>query len=59
MISTFYKDYPNKPTAISPPKDFALPIVKPTVRLVAKPLNVIEKKYEKTLRALSKQIKEV
>ena len=37
MISTFYKDYPEKPTAISFSLDFALPMAKPSVKPPVKP----------------------
>ena len=36
MVSTFHKDYPEKPTAISAPLDSALPMAKPIIQLPAK-----------------------
>ena len=36
VVSTFYKDYPEKLTAISAPLDSALPIAKPTIQLPVK-----------------------
>ena len=36
LISSFYKDYPEKPTATSPPVDSALPMARPTVKPTAK-----------------------
>ena len=36
MISTFYKDYPEKLTAISVPQDSALLMAKPTIQLSMK-----------------------
>ena len=36
MVSTFYKDHSEKPTAISAPLDSAPPMAKPTVQLPAK-----------------------
>ena len=36
IISTFYKDYPEKPTATLPPLDTAPPMTRPTVKLPAK-----------------------
>ena len=33
LISSFYKNHPKKPIAISPPVDFAPPMAKPTVKL--------------------------
>ena len=36
MISTFYKEHPEKPTATSPPLEAAPPIDRPTVNLSAK-----------------------
>ena len=36
MVSTFYKDYPEKPIATSALLDFALPMAKPTVQLPIK-----------------------
>ena len=35
LISSFYKDYPNKPTATSPAINTALPMTRPTVKLTA------------------------
>ncbi len=36
LISTFYRDHPEKPTTTSPPIDFAPPIARPTVKPRAK-----------------------
>ena len=36
MVSIFYKDYPEKPTATSAPLDSAPPMAKPTIQLPAK-----------------------
>ena len=36
LISSFHKDHPKKPTAISPPIDSAPPMARPTVKLTAK-----------------------
>ena len=36
LISSFHKDHPEKPTAISPFVDSALPMAKPTVKPTAK-----------------------
>ena len=36
MVSTFHKNYPEKPTATSAPLDSALPMAKPVVQLPAK-----------------------
>ena len=36
MVSTFYKDHPEKPTATLASLDFAPPMAKPTVQLLAK-----------------------
>ena len=33
MVSIFYQDYPEKPTAISAPLDSAPPMTKPTIQL--------------------------
>ena len=38
LISLFYKDYPNKPTAISESIDIALPMSRSTIKLAAKPM---------------------
>ena len=32
LLSTFHKEYPEKPTATSPPVDIALPTARPTVK---------------------------
>ena len=37
MISAFHKDHPEKPTATSPPLDFAPPMAKPSVKPPVKP----------------------
>ena len=37
LISLFHKDYPEKPTATSPPVDSAPPMARPTVKSTAKP----------------------
>ena len=36
MVSTFHKDHLEKPTATSVPLDFAAPMAKPTIQLLAK-----------------------
>ena len=36
LISSFHKDHPEKPTATSPPIDFAPPMARPTIKPTAK-----------------------
>ncbi len=43
LISTFYCDYPEKPTATSPPIDSVLPITRPTVKPRAEALSTKQK----------------
>ena len=38
MISTFHKDYPEKPAAISPSFNFTLPMAKPSVKSAKPPV---------------------
>ena len=37
LISSFHKDYPDKPTAISEAIDMVLPIARPTIRPTTRP----------------------
>ena len=58
-MSTFHKDHPEKPTAMSSLKNSTPPMVKLTAKLVVKSLNAhTKRKRGKTSRLFSKQIKE-
>ena len=54
MISTFYKDHPEKPTAISPPLDPAPFMAKPSV----KPIKLSAKQKQGHPTSSMKQVKE-
>ena len=56
MISIFHKNYPEKPTKMSSPIDFALPMSKPTAKLVTKLINATKKKRGRPAKASVKQI---
>ena len=54
MVSTFYKDYPEKPTVTSAPLDSVLLMARPTVKLT-KPLK--QKQEQSAKRRITKHIK--
>ena len=55
LISSFHKDHPEKPTATSPPVDFALPMAKPTVKPTAKATT--KRKRGRSANSVSKRAK--
>ena len=59
MISTFHKNYPEKPTKMLSSIDFALPMSKLTAKLVTKLINVAKKNRGRPAKASIKQIREM
>ena len=55
LIKLFYKDYPEKPTTISPPIDSVLPMARPTVKPTAK--STTKRKQGKPANSANKQAK--
>ena len=57
LISSFHKDYPDKPTATFPAIDTAPPTARPTVRPTVKPTEPLKRKRGRPANSTNKRAK--